>query len=92
MTPIEILIDEHRQILRVLEHLEEGADRLDSGDDIAAEFFLDAAEFVAGFADKCHHGKEEDILFVAMTARHSVRGNDSKRHATGFRTGSGHVA
>jgi hemerythrin-like domain-containing protein len=69
MTPTEILIDEHRLILRVLEHLEEGADRLDSGDNIAAEFFLDAAEFVAGFADKCHHGKEEDILFVAMTAR-----------------------
>jgi hemerythrin-like domain-containing protein len=22
----------------------------------------------SGFADKCHHGKEEDILFVAMTA------------------------
>ena len=23
-------------------------------------------EFIKGFADKCHHGKEEDILFPAM--------------------------
>ena len=68
MTPIQVLIDEHQLILAVLDSLEEAADRLDSGDKIDPEFFLDAAEFVAGFADKCHHSKEEDILFVAMTA------------------------
>lgn len=68
MTATDILIEEHRIILRVLDCLEEAADRLDSGDKIDPEFFLDAAEFVAGFADRCHHGKEEDILFVAMTA------------------------
>jgi hemerythrin-like domain-containing protein len=33
------------------------------------DFFLDASEFIAGFADGCHHAKEEDILFVAMAAR-----------------------
>ncbi len=68
MTPTEILMDEHQLILAVLDSLEEGADRLDSGDKVDADFFLDAAEFVADFADSCHHGKEEDILFVAMTA------------------------
>ena len=68
MTPTEILMDEHQLILAVLDSLEEGADRLDSGDKVDADFFLDAAEFVADFADKCHHAKEEDILFVAMTA------------------------
>jgi len=70
MTPTEVLSDEHRLIVAVLDCLEEAAERLDSGDAIRPEFFLDAAEFVAGFADKCHHGKEEDILFVAMTATH----------------------
>jgi len=69
MTPTEILSSEHRLIVTVLDSLEEAADRLDGGAAVSAEFFLDAAEFVAGFADKCHHGKEEDILFVAMTAR-----------------------
>jgi hemerythrin-like domain-containing protein len=68
MTPIQVLMDEHQLILTVLDSLEEAAGRLDNGDSIDPEFFLDAAEFIAGFADKCHHGKEEDILFVAMTA------------------------
>jgi hemerythrin-like domain-containing protein len=68
MTPTEVLMDEHQLILTVLDSLEEGAERLDSGKSIDPEFFFDAAEFVSGFADKCHHGKEEDILFVAMTA------------------------
>jgi len=69
MTPTEILSGEHRLIVAVLNILEEAAERLDNGDTVSPEFFIDAAEFVAGFADKCHHGKEEDILFVAMTAR-----------------------
>jgi hemerythrin-like domain-containing protein len=68
MTPTEILSEEHRLILEVLDYLEEAADRLDSGAGIDPGFFIDAAEFVVGFADRCHHGKEEDILFVAMTA------------------------
>lgn len=69
MTPTEILMLEHRLIVKVLDCLEEAADRLDNGDDVSPDFFLDAADFVAGFADRCHHAKEEDILFVAMTAR-----------------------
>lgn len=68
MTPTDILMQEHRLILSVLDSLEEAADRLENGQDVDADFFIDAAEFVSGFADKCHHGKEEDILFVAMTA------------------------
>jgi len=65
----EILMQEHRLIERVLDCLEEAACRLDDGEDIDAGLFIDAAEFVAGFADRTHHRKEEDILFVAMTAR-----------------------
>ena len=73
MTPTEILIDEHRLIVAVLDCLEEAAEQLDSGITVSADFFIDAAEFVAGFADKYHHGKEEDILFVALTARDMPR-------------------
>jgi hemerythrin-like domain-containing protein len=65
----EILMQEHRLIEQVLDCLEEAACRLDDGEEIDAEFFIDAAEFVAGFADGSHHRKEEDILFVAMTAK-----------------------
>ena len=62
-------MQEHRLIEQVLDSLEEAACKLEDGADIAPDFFIDAAEFVAGFADGSHHRKEEDILFVAMTAR-----------------------
>jgi hemerythrin-like domain-containing protein len=65
----EILKQEHRLIEQVLDCLEEAACRLDDGEEIEADFFIDAAKFVAGFADGSHHRKEEDILFVAMTAK-----------------------
>lgn len=64
MYATEILMQEHRLIEQVLECLEQGARRLDAGEAVDPQFFLDAAEFVSGFADACHHGKEEDILFV----------------------------
>jgi hemerythrin-like domain-containing protein len=97
MTPLQVLMDEHQLILAVLDSLEEGAGRLDSGEKIDPEFFLDAAEFVAGFADKCHHAKEEGILFVAMTAMNMPMDsgpvavmlsehNEGRRYTAGFRS------
>ncbi len=69
MKATEILMQEHRLIEQVLDCLEEAAGRLEDGEEINPDFFIDAANFVAGFADGSHHRKEEDILFVAMTAR-----------------------
>jgi len=68
MKATEILMDEHRVIERVLDALAVAADRLARGDPIDATFFLDAAEFIRGFADGCHHHKEEGVLFPAMHA------------------------
>jgi len=65
----EILMSEHRLIEQVLDCLEEAAGRLEDGEDISPDIFIDAADFVAGFADGSHHRKEEDILFVAMTEK-----------------------
>jgi hemerythrin-like domain-containing protein len=65
----EILMQEHRLIGKVLDYLEEAAGRLEDGEEIDPDFFIDSAEFIAGFADGRHHRKEEDILFVAMTAK-----------------------
>jgi hemerythrin-like domain-containing protein len=62
-------MNEHRLIEQVLDCLEEAAGRLEDGEEIDPDFFIDAAEFVAGFADGSHHRKEEDILFVAMTEK-----------------------
>ncbi len=62
-------MQEHRLIEQVLDCLEDAAGRLEDGEEIGADFFIDAADFVVGFADGSHHRKEEDILFVAMTAK-----------------------
>lgn len=64
----QTLMDEHRVIERVLDALEIAARRLGAGDPVSPALFLQAADFVKGFADGCHHMKEEDILFPAMQA------------------------
>jgi hemerythrin-like domain-containing protein len=62
MTALEHLMAEHRLI--------EGAlDALESAGPVPGRFYLDAVEFIRGFADRAHHRKEEGVLFKAM-ARH----------------------
>jgi hemerythrin-like domain-containing protein len=51
MKATEILMQEHRLIEQVLDYLEEAAGRLEDGEKIDPDFFIDAADFVAGFAD-----------------------------------------
>jgi len=68
MRAITVLMDEHRVIERVLDALEAAAGGLERGQAVRPGFFLDAAEFIAGFADGCHHHKEEDVLFGAIVA------------------------
>ncbi|HXX99540.1 MAG TPA: hemerythrin domain-containing protein [Candidatus Limnocylindrales bacterium] len=59
----QILRDEHDAILLMLDALEGVARRLESGDAIALQTLTDFHEFATLFADRCHHGKEEDLLF-----------------------------
>jgi hemerythrin-like domain-containing protein len=66
MKATDVLVDEHRVIERVLSSLEAGVDRLESGQPVRPEFFLSATDFIRGFADGCHHQKEEGVLFTSM--------------------------
>ena len=66
MKAIDVLMGEHRVIERVLDALEAAADALDRDQPVRPGFFLEAADFIAGFADGCHHHKEEDVLFDAI--------------------------
>jgi len=66
MKATEILSAEHQVILRVIGSLEAGAEKLNEGQPVRPGFFLDAADFVKGFADGCHHRKEENVLFKTM--------------------------
>ena len=66
MRATNILMEEHRVIERVLVALETAAQKLDDGAAVRPGFFLEAAEFIRGFADGRHHHKEEGVLFTVM--------------------------
>ncbi|MDO8622938.1 MAG: hemerythrin domain-containing protein [archaeon] len=59
----KILVDEHKNILRVADALEKECDAINLGKEIDKTFFRSAIEFIKNYADKFHHAKEEDILF-----------------------------
>jgi len=71
MLPIGPLMKEHRKIERMVALIASEAESL-AGDDLVEPHleFIDAAvTFMREYADECHHGKEEDILFAALRKR-----------------------
>ena len=64
--PIRILREEHDNILRGLELLEACSEKLKDGQTVSPETMERLIEFFRLYADKTHHGKEEDLLFSAM--------------------------
>ena len=63
-----VLMQEHRVIERMILVIEIAAKELEDGKAIRPGLFLEAAQFFKGFADGCHHRKEEGVLFKAMEA------------------------
>jgi len=61
--PIGPLMHEHRLIERMVELIKKQAARIGQGDKPDSELIADAVEFFRMYADRCHHGKEEDLLF-----------------------------
>lgn len=66
MLPTEILKNEHQLILTVLDAAEREAALIDKGGAVDASRLEQLVDFIRGFADHCHHAKEEDLLFVRM--------------------------
>ena len=64
--PIHMLVHEHQYILKVVHALSVVDDDLDRGRPVDAELIRKVVLFMRDFADKCHHAKEEAILFPAM--------------------------
>jgi hemerythrin-like domain-containing protein len=68
-TPTQVLMAEHELILQALDALEKKAAAVQTGAAPDRAYFEKAVEFLRTFADKCHHGKEEDLLFKRMADR-----------------------
>ena len=69
MRPTEILTDEHRVILAVCDAAEREARAMRAAGATDAERVERMVDFFRNFADRCHHAKEEDLLFVTMAQR-----------------------
>ena len=69
MNAIAILMAEHRLIEQVLGSLETLAFEVETGRPLGRPVVGDYATFFREFADACHHGKEEDLLFARMVER-----------------------
>ena len=68
-TPTQVLMEEHELILQALDALQKRLDTLQQATAADRAYFEKAVEFLRGFADQCHHGKEETLLFTRMGER-----------------------
>lgn len=69
MKATEILRQEHDAILRMLDGLDQMNETLLANSAVAKETVGGFLEFFRLFADRCHHGKEEDLLFPMLEKR-----------------------
>lgn len=65
-SPTQVLRDEHQVILRALHVLQEIFIRSDQYGETDYDGIQKCIYFFRLFADACHHGKEEDVLFPAL--------------------------
>ncbi len=74
MDAIETLMTEHRLIESVLDALVGFADEIRRRGSTEREELSRFVTFLRDFADGCHHGKEEGVLFAAMVENGFPRG------------------
>ena len=63
MMPVGPLMIEHRLIEKMLEVMETKINLMKQENMLDPVFIDTAVDFIRTYADRCHHGKEEDILF-----------------------------
>lgn len=66
LNPIQLLMDEHRLIEKVIDALEVLGRSVQRGEEVSQQDLAGFVRFIREYADACHHGKEEDILFESM--------------------------
>ena len=69
MLPIGPLMIEHRLIERMISLIRDALIRIESTHKVDPLFVDTAVDFIRMYADRTHHGKEEDILFRDLNKR-----------------------
>lgn len=66
MIGIDVLVNEHQNIVNFTNIIEEKMINILDGEKIDTDYFRKAIEFIRRYADGHHHQKEEDVLFDKM--------------------------
>lgn len=82
-SPNEELRAEHDAIEHLLQAVDGMALALDTGRSVPRRDLDDALETLRGFADACHHAKEEKVLFPALRAASPTEGERIARELEG---------
>jgi hemerythrin-like domain-containing protein len=69
MLPIEPLMQEHRVIERMIRLMNQEIQRVRQGQPLNAALLEAVVDFLRSYADRCHHGKEEEILFRELAKK-----------------------
>jgi hemerythrin-like domain-containing protein len=67
--PIAPLMIEHRLIERMVKLMGRHVRVISSSSRADTHFIEGAVDFIRAYADRCHHGKEEDILFRELAGK-----------------------
>lgn len=66
MYGVELLVEEHKNILLLIDIARLESEKIISGKEVDTDLFREFIDFGRNYADKHHHGKEEQILFKVM--------------------------
>jgi hemerythrin-like domain-containing protein len=69
MQPRGPLMIEHRLILRMIALIDEETRKIEKTGVVNQSFIDTAVDFIQTYADRTHHGKEEDILFRELSKK-----------------------
>ncbi|SHO43294.1 hemerythrin domain-containing protein [Anaerocolumna xylanovorans] len=80
MYSVELMVMEHENILKFIGAVENACCRIIEGDEVDTDDFEKMIYFARNYADKHHHGKEEQVLFAEMTKHLGKIGTNLIQH------------
>ena len=80
LLPIGPLMREHRLIERMVRLMEEEIRKISETNEVNPDFIDVVIDFLRTYADKCHHGKEEDILFKSLAGKNLSNEHNKTMH------------
>ena len=69
MLPVGPMMREHRLIEKMIQLMQNKLSAFEKNQEVDSEFVDLAVDFIRTYADRCHHGKEENILFRELAKK-----------------------